>query len=238
MRIIVFVLALFLFVSCRFGGGKPVAGNGRITTQQKEVGDFNSVDVSGQVVLKVSQGATPSLRIEADENLMEYIDVQTRGNTVVIKTKDGYQLEPTRSITVYVTAPVYRELDASGQCTIIGETAITGSDPLTIHTSGQVSVQLELNVPKLTTDISGQGALNLKGITTDFESNVSGNGSLKCFDLITENTSLDISGATTVEITANKKLSVDASGASNVSYKGTASVNQNVSGASRVTKVD
>jgi hypothetical protein len=72
---------------------------------------------------------------------------------------------------------------------------------------------------------------------TDFNASVSGQGDVKCFDLVTENTSLDISGGSDVEISANKQLNIEASGSSSVRYKGNASVSQNISGAGSVKKV-
>ena len=57
-------------------------------------------------------------------------------------------------------------------------------------------------------------------------------------DLLTENTRVDISGASSADVFASVKLDVQASGASGVKYRGAAAVTQDVSGASNVKKVD
>ncbi|HYC27585.1 MAG TPA: head GIN domain-containing protein, partial [Chitinophagaceae bacterium] len=170
-------------------------------------------------------------------NLVEFIEVYKEGSTLVIHTKEGFDLDPSRELIVHVTAPAYRNIDASGQCEIIGVTPITGSEPLSIEVSGQGTISMQVDVPRLSTDISGQGDVFIKGRATEFFSEVSGSGTIKCLDLITDNTTLDISGSSDVEITANKQLNVDASGASTVHYRGNASVSQNTSGASTVKKV-
>lgn len=229
--------AVIVLSSCQYFMGERVSGNGHIVSEQKNVGSFNSVSVGGQVTLHVRQDASSSVKIETDENLQPYLDVYTEGNTLVIKTKQGFNLDPSKEIVAYVSAPAFKDIDISGQCNVIGDTPLSGSEPLSLHTSGQGDMTLEVNVPKVSTEISGQGTVNLKGQATDFSAEVSGQGDVKCFDLVTENTSLDISGSSDVEVTANKQLKVDASGSSSVRYKGNASVTQDISGSGSVKKV-
>jgi len=217
--------------------GERISGNGHITSQQKNVGSFNSVDVSGQVVVHVRQDASSSVKIETDENLLQYLDVFTDGDRLVIRTKEGFNLDPSKDIIAYVSAPVFKDIDLSGQCDIVGDGPLSGNEPLSMHVSGQGDISLEVHLPKVSTEISGQGTVSLKGQVNDFNASVSGQGDVKCFDLITENTTLDISGGSDVEVTANKQLNIDASGSSSVNYKGNANVNQNISGAGSVKKV-
>jgi hypothetical protein len=90
----------------------------------------------------------------------------------------------------------------------------------------------------VSTEISGSGSVQLRGEAKDFSADVSGSGDVKCFDLLTDNTSLDLSGSADAEVNAQKKLNVDVSGASSIRYKGSASVSQNISGSGSVKKID
>lgn len=231
------LISSFVLASCHYFMGERVSGNGHITSQQRNIGSFSGVDASGQVIVHVRQDASPSVKIETDENLQELIEVYTSGNTLVIRTKQGFNIDPSKDIVAYVSAPVFKDIDLSGQCDIIGDSPLSGTEPLSMHVSGQGDIELEVNIPKVSTEISGQGNVKLKGQVTDFSASVSGQGDVKCFDLVTENTSLDISGGSDVEVTANKQLTIEASGASSVRYKGNASVSQNISGAGSVKKV-
>ena len=235
---IVLLVSGLVLSSCHFFMGERISGNGHIVSEQKNVGSFNSIDASGQVVVHVRQNASASsVKIETDENLQSYLDVFTDGNTLVIRTKQGFNLDPSKDIIAYVSAPAFKGIGLSGQCDIIGDSPITGSEPLSLHVSGQGDINLEVHLPKISTDISGQGNVNLKGQVTDFNASVSGQGDVKCFDLITENTTLDISGGSDIEVTANKQLNIEASGSSSVHYKGSANVNQNISGSGSLKKV-
>jgi hypothetical protein len=229
-------LALLL-TSCHFFMGERISGNGHITTRQREVGSFNSVDVSGSVKVHIRQDASTSVKLETDENLMEYMEVFTEGNTLVIRSKQGFNLDPSKDIIAYVSAPSYKDIDVSGACDIIGDGAITGSDELHLSVSGSGGITMQVNLPKLNTEISGSGSIQLTGQATDFKAEVSGSGDVKCFDLVTDNTSLDISGGADVEVNVNKQLTIESSGSSSVQYKGNASVSQNTSGSGSVKKV-
>jgi len=238
MRVLLIaIIAAFLLPSCHYFMGERVSGNGHITSKQRNVGSFSGVDASGQVIVHVRQDGSSSVKIETDENLQELIEVYTSGNTLVIKTREGFNIDPSRDIVAYVSAPVFKDIDLSGQCDIVGDSPLSGTEPLAMHVSGQGDITLEVNFPKVSTEISGQGNVKLKGQVTDFSASVSGQGDVKCFELVTENTALDISGGSDVEVTANKELTIEASGASSVRYKGNASVSQNISGAGSVKRV-
>lgn len=239
MRILLSLLASIVFLtSCHFMGGERVTGNGHISSQQKNTETFNRVSVSGEVKVHVRQDAANSVRIETDDNLMPYIEVSTKGNTVTIRTKEGYNLDPSKEIIAYVSAPSFENIDVSGACDIIGDSPITGTTSLTMDVSGDGEIVMDVQVPKVSTTISGSGAVTLKGKATDFEAAINGSGKIKCFDFETDNSKIDLSGSADAEITANKVLNVSVSGDGEVKYKGAANVSQNISGSGSVKKVD
>ena len=231
-------IGLITLSSCRFfGGGERINGDGNIVTVSRPAGNFSGVDAQGSYQIHLSQGPTPSVRIEGDQNLMEYVDVFVEGNTLVIKSRRGFNLRPSRDLIVYATAPQFREIDISGACDIVSDNQLTGNEQLTITASGAGSVKLQVAYPKVDAQMSGAGTLELNGQATDFMAEMSGSSEVRCFGLITDQAQLDLSGASDVEVTANKKMDVQVSGAGSVKYKGNASVSQKVSGAGSVNKV-
>lgn len=233
-------LALPVFLgSCRHFWGKRVRGDGNIKTEDRSVSSFKNVDVSGAAKVFVSQGDQPSVKIEGDENLLQYIEVNQEGDKIVVRERPGFNLQPTSDLKVYVTAPVYNRINASGACDIIGQTKIVNPEDLDLQVSGAGDIQMEIDAPRLSADVSGSGNINLKGQTKDVKLELTGAGHAHCYDLLAENARVDITGAGSAEVYASVKLDADVSGAGNVSYKGNAStVNQNVSGAGSVNKVN
>lgn len=240
MKQLSFLLAAFLLVlsSCSNFMGKRVRGNGKVSTETRTASSFSGVKVSGAIDLYVSNGATTAIRVEADENLMKYIIVENDGDMLKIRPKSGINLKPSRAIKVYVSAPAFSRLEASGACDIFSENKILSQGTLQIDMSGASDAKIDLNAPKVDVDVSGACSVTLKGETRDFIVEGSGSTDIKCYDLLAENTKVDISGAGSAQVFASVKLDVDVSGAADVKYKGNATVSQQVSGAGSVKKTD
>lgn len=237
MRIlfIAFVSA-FILSSCHYVLGERISGNGNITTKQQNVGSFNAVDVGGAIEVHVKQDAAQSVKIETDENLVQYIEVYTEGNTLKIHPRNGINLDPSRDVIIYVSAPAFKAIGVSGASKIIGDNAISGNDGLTIDASGASKIMIELDGGSVGGDVSGASSINLKGQVSKVDFQASGASHINAFDLVADEAIADVSGASSMEITANKNLKAEASGASHVRYKGSANVNSNTSGASSVNK--
>lgn len=235
---IIFILFSLLLVSCRFTTGKRIHGNGIIKTETRTTGQFNSVDVSSNINVYVKQDSVTSVKIEADENLLEYIHIKVDGSTLEVEEEDGYNLRSNKGIKVYVSSPSFKKFMASGTCDIFSENQIKSSEPITIKLSGACDVNMDIDAPKIGVDLSGAGTIVLRGQTKDFKVDGSGATKIKSFDLAAENTDIEMSGAGSAEIFASVKLKVDISGAANVKYKGNATVSQSVSGAGSVKKVE
>src|ERR1700742_4954555 len=120
------ILAIPVFLAaCEGIGGKRVHGNGNIKTEDRPVSNFKHVEVGGAAKVLVSQGDHASVKIETDENLLPYMEVSQDGDKIFIHEKHGFNLKPTHEIRIYVTAPIFSSIEASGACDIIGETKIT-----------------------------------------------------------------------------------------------------------------
>lgn len=212
-------------------------GNGNITTQERKVSSFSSVEASGSLKVHIRQDSASSVRIETDENLMEYIEVYVTGSTLVIKEKDGFNPDPSKDLIVYTSASVYTSVDISGSGDIISDNIISGSEALAMSVSGSGTINVQVSLPKVSADVSGSGDVTLKGTSKDFEGSISGSGSIKAFDLTTEKTVLNLSGSADAEVFVNQRLDVNVAGSGDVRYKGNATVSQSISGSGSVKKV-
>lgn len=234
------VLALPVILgSCRHYFGKRVKGDGNIKSEDRAVGTFKNVEVSGAAKVYVSQGSPCAVKVEGDENLLPYIEVSQEGDQIRVREKKGFHLMPSNDLRIYVTAPVYNRIEASGACDIIGQNKLTNAENLELHVSGAGDIKMELDAPKLVAEVSGSGNINLKGQTKDVDLDLTGAGHAHCYELLSENAKVEITGAGSAEVYASVKLDAEVSGAGSVNYKGNASnVSQHVSGAGSVTKVN
>ena len=229
------IASILLLSSCQYFGDR-IPGNGHIISREENVGSFNSVHASGAIDVHLQQGGTNSVKIETDENLLEFLEVLKDGNTLVIRTRNGYNLNPSKQIVAIVSAPVFENIGVSGASKVTGENTISVNDRLNLEASGASKINLDLNGGTITGDISGASNLNLRGQVSKIDVEASGASHVKAYDLVTDDAVFNCSGASSAEVTANKNLRVDASGASHIKYRGNANVSQSASGASKVTR--
>ena len=232
------LLLISTLTSCHYFSGKRIRGNGVVKSENRTAGSFNSIHVSGIADVYVRQDSVNSVRVEADENLLEFIIIENDNGTLDIHQKDGINLKPSGSIKVYVSGPSFKNFEASGACDFYGENKITGTESVTIHLSGSSDVNMDLKAPRVVVDLSGAGTITLRGDTKDFSVHGSGSTDINCFELLAENTKVELSGAGDAEVFASVQLDVHVSGAADVKYKGNANVSKEVSGAGSVKKVE
>jgi hypothetical protein len=228
----------FLVVSCNFIGAKKVRGNGVLQAQQRNITDFKGVSVRGDMDVVLVPGSAFSVRVEADENLLPYIETERDGNMLVIAPRKGYNLRPETEMKIYVTAPIINDVEVVGSGNVVSQGIITANNKLTTDVSGSGDVKLEVDAPEVGAEITGSGNINLGGNTRKFTAEITGSGDLMSFNLLSETTDVEISGSGNAKVFASKQLGIEINGSGNVDYKGNpASINQNVAGSGNVNKV-
>lgn len=239
MKRIIPVLFLLSIVSgsCHHFPGRGVQGNGIVIKQDRGMTGFVNIDVSSALDVFVKQDSATEVKVEADSNLQQYVEVYVNDQTLYIHISENVSLDPSQNLKVYVSAPVYKHLKVSGASSIIKDGRISSDGDIDIEISGASNADLDLKAPEVKIDLTGASSIALTGETKTFSVSGSGSSGIHCYGLLAENTNVDISGACDADVYASVKLDVSASGASHVSYKGNATVTSNTSGASGVEKV-
>ncbi|HMX36953.1 MAG TPA: DUF2807 domain-containing protein, partial [Ferruginibacter sp.] len=79
---------LFLFSAVILASCDITRGSGNIITESRSVGGFTGVSVGGDFDVEVKIGPETKLVVEADDNIMKYIDTRVSGNMLKIRTED------------------------------------------------------------------------------------------------------------------------------------------------------
>src|SRR6478752_6359469 len=162
------LISIVLFSSCRFLGGKKVKGNGNVVTQERSVGGFKVVRSAGSFDVFIASGSTQSVKVEAEDNLQEYIDVVVEGDELTIKAKEGFRLSPKRDLKIFVTSPTLDDVKVSGSGNITSEGTITVSNPMKLEINGSGDIKVNVDAPEVEAQISGSGDMQLEGNVKTF----------------------------------------------------------------------
>ncbi|HYF31401.1 MAG TPA: head GIN domain-containing protein [Chitinophagaceae bacterium] len=231
------LLAIIVLTSCRYVGER-VRGNGNLKTEDRSAANFTSVSSFGEYDVYLSQGTSYSVRIEAEENLLPYIETIVDGDMLKIRTKEGYWLSNSTDLKIFVSAPAYSKVKTFGSGNILSQGKLNNTSAIELEVAGSGDVKVEVNAPEVRADLQGSGNIDLSGETRTFTGSILGSGDIKAANLKSENANVDITGSGNADVYASVKLDVDIKGSGDVRYRGSAQTSSNVAGSGSVKKVD
>lgn len=209
-----------------------------MSTESRQVSKFHSVRLTGPMNVQLIQGADNALEIEAEENIIPYIETNVDEGKLTIKYKDGVHINNREDITVRVTLPQLQGADITGSGDITSETKLTGSDEIELAITGSGNMNLELDAPSVEAKITGSGDIFLSGQTRDIECTSTGSGKIDATALKAENAVVKTLGSGEVHVFASIKLDATVNGSGDITYKGGASVNSKIHGSGTVKAID
>lgn len=211
--------------------------SGNIIKQTRQVSSFSYISISNGINVNLSQEDPGNITVEADDNIIDYIETYVTSNTLYIKEKDGTDINYKKTVNINVPAKQIKSLSASGGSEIKALTPFY-LNSLDIMTSGGSEFTGEFYVNSLYYNISGGGDISLTGKCNQLHLISSGGSNNELLGLISDDARLEISGGSTVRIYANRTLNVHASGGSKIYYKGKAVITgQNLEGGSTISKI-
>lgn len=196
---------------------RTVYARGPVTTEERKVSNFHSINVSTGITVYLSQGDRESLRVEADENLHEYIITEIRGG--VLNIYSNFNIRNARSRKVYVTMKEVRSLKTSSAGDIIGMTPVV-ADVLIVSTTSAGNINLEVRANQIKAGSSSSGDIKLKGTADRLNASLSSAGGIKAYDLTVREADISVSSAGDAQINVTERLKARASSAGGVRYRG------------------
>jgi len=236
--LLLLLVATVSLPSCRYAFGKRVRGDGHVTTEARSLGNFSGISSYGPYNVYLTQDSGYKVSVEAEENLIPYIETYVDNGELHIRTKEGYWLRHNRTISIHVSAPSFSTIKTVGSGDILSQGKINNSTALSLEATGSGDIKASINAPEVKADVTGSGSIDLDGETKNFKSQITGSGNIKAFDLKSENSDVEILGSGNADVYASVKLSVEVNGSGDVKYKGAGQVASNIHGSGSVKKVD
>ncbi len=184
-------------IGCSSYFQSKVKGNGNSTTKSFTVSEFSKIDAAHAFEIDVIVGKAQSVKIETEENLLKYVRVFVKNNTLYLDIENNVNLDG--DMRAIISVESLNGVDLSGACKISIENI--ESDNFTMDVSGACKGVFSGTVENLNLDLSGATKLNT-------------------VELQAQNLIVDMSGASKLEVYCENSLTVDASGASKITVYG------------------
>ena len=210
---------------------------GQTVKQERDVSGFTEVKLTGHGTVYLTQGSEYKVIVEADEDDMEDIVTQIKGNSLVLKKKKRY-FDGFSDITYYITMKKVDGLAIAGSGEIISKKV--DSDDLSLAISGSGEIEIDaLTARSLDLAISGSGDVTLAGNVPLQKISISGSGDYKAKNLVGETVTVDVAGSGKAEVNASADLTINSAGSGDiVYYGGTPRINSSMSGSKKIRSGD
>lgn len=232
---LLFVLPLIALVlmSCRVANiridSERIHGSGTLKTETREVSNIERISLEDIGDLTIVQGDKEGLTVEADDNLLQYIETNMRGRELELKLKDGYQVSSDSTIRYKLTVKNLNRVSVAGAGNVTAEKLKVGDLALNVAGAGNVDIA-DLQAGDLRAEMSGSGNFNLKGKVDSQDLTINGAGNYTAGDLESKTAKVTINGAGNVTLWAVDDLNIRISGFGDVKYYGSPDVTQSITG--------
>jgi hypothetical protein len=190
--------------------GAGVRGSGNITSESRDVSDFDEVVLEGIGNLTTQQTGSESLSIEAEDNIIPYLKSEVEGDRLIISVEDNTSINSTEPINYRLTVKDLNTLTLSGS----GNIATTG-----------------ISADDLALTLSGSGNIEAPDI------DISGSGSYEAQDLESKEAEIDLGGSGKASVNVSDDLDVRIGGSGSVQYRGDPTVSQDIRGSGKVSQL-
>ena len=230
-----FSIALLLS-ACNFNINTGENGNGKVVTEEREVTvDFTEVRGSAGLDVYLTQGDENKIVVEADENLLQYIETDIEDGKLHVTTSDN--IGRSKSKKVYVTFKELTNIEASSGADVTGNSVIK-SQNLTLKSSSGAELEVEVFTQDLTAKTSSGADLKISGKATSLNADASSGSELDAKELLVLNCNAEASSGAEVTVNVREKLDTHVSSGGNINYYGNpVSVNSNKSHSGNVNKM-
>lgn len=224
----IFALCFFSNVQAQKWWNNGIDGKGPVVEKELQLSNFSgvSLNISADVYLK--QGNTQSVRVSAQQNIIDLLETNVEDNIWKIKTEEN--IDDHAPIKIYITVPRMTYVKLSGSGDIYTENTFTGNDVVEVGISGSGDLRFKTTARSIQAAISGSGDIELDGSTEDLSISISGSGDIDAKELMSGNCEVRISGSGGAKVHATKNLNVRVSGSGDVYYKGSPNVQSRISG--------
>jgi hypothetical protein len=141
------LLASFLLASATAfaGNWETIEGNGNLKKETRNASGYTAVATGGAFDVDINYGTSSTISIEADENLLQYIETEVKDGQLRITNKKDINLKSKNKIKVTVSLTKLTGLKVAGSGNVKGDGAFSNDGNTQISISGSGDIKLKFS---------------------------------------------------------------------------------------------
>lgn len=212
-RLGIAVVAASFLASCSFNG---IKGSGNVTTENRPVtGNFKSIQAGNGLEVFLEQSDTPSITVEADDNVQKHISTKIVNEVLIISSDCNNYTNVTKKILVKM--PVIAEIDVSSGANLISKNTLKGN-AITVNASSGADIKIAIEAEKAICESSSGSHIDIDGKAMNLETASSSGSNIDAANLISNAIIASASSGSTTDVHPLVSLNAEASSGGNVNY--------------------
>ena len=195
-----------------------LVGSGESAAEQRSVGEFDALQTSSIKVL-VRQGATPSVSVRADRNLLPLLETVVedgaQGKVLKLRWKRWSDIKTKVEPVVTVVVVRLQALLVNGSGDIVAEQLVQPRLLARVEGSGDVKLN-GLVADELKIEIKGSGDVKASGRASRLSVSIAGSGDVHTADLKADDVLVNIAGSGDVVYGGNPVVKKSVAGSGSV----------------------
>lgn len=201
----------------------------------REVKDFTEVALEGIGELRIVQGDSEALTIEAEEKVLKRIETDVSNGKLTIRPARSFNTK--EPVTYYLAVKTLTAIEIGGSGSANAAQLTADAFRISSSAASVVAIQ-ELTAKSLEIAASGDGSVTVAGAVEQQTITASGSAKVDASGLQSRAATVSSAGAAQVLVQASETLSAEAKGASRIGYVGNPNVQESTSGAASIQRVN
>ncbi|MBN1459991.1 MAG: DUF2807 domain-containing protein [Armatimonadetes bacterium] len=206
---------------------------------QRPIAAFTQIELSGAGTLLITQGQTPTLAVEAAEEVLNSAATKVEREILKIGPRDELGLlgpsAGRTDITYHLCVTDLTKLDLRGSASVRSEGTLTLSS-LEVAGAGSNEVNLLVDAGSIELNMQGAGEVTISGVSDTLRFASKDSTGLRASKLCCQTVTVDCGGSSRVEVNAVDELAVRIAGSASVSYLGDPALTTAVFGSGAISK--
>ncbi len=189
-------------------------GSGKMTTESRTVDAFERVETNLAVAMTIVVGKSQSVELTFDDNLIDFIQTDVDGKTLVIESDESFSSES--ELVIKITVPSLELIRSQG--------------------SGEIDIA-NVDSKRFRVVLNGSGNIRVDGKSESIDIEINGSGEVNTTELTSGDVTVSINGSGEAMVLANGELDAEINGSGNITYTGKPeAVHTSVNGSGRIKK--
>lgn len=148
---------------------EKISGSKTIVTKQKNIKNFSTIEVQDNLVVSLERGEYPEIKLEADDNLIDIIDIDVTDGVLYLSTSKRVVKSKSLKVKITYTAEL-NTIISKNEAVVSAIQEILG-DNFTLKTFDDSKILMNANIKNfiLQADGNSEIELNLKSEKTKIE---------------------------------------------------------------------